>query len=106
MVDITTVFDAIIQFPVYLTNGLIYVFVSFADFLMGIVDLIYAPISTVLNIILLALNFIPDVMTSYFGWLFELSPVFQVLLFVSLYTIYLIIIFRLIKLLWDLLPIA
>ena len=103
---LTNVFDAVLQFPTFLLNSILYVLNCLADFLLNIIDLVYVLISTFVNIILCVLNFLPNVMESYFGWLFELSPTFEVFFYISIYLLYIIIILRLIKLLWDLLPVA
>lgn len=103
---LTNVFDAVLQFPTFLLNSILYVLNCLADFFLSILDLVYVLISTTINIILCVLNFLPNVMESYFGWLFELSPTFEVFFYISIYLLYIIITLRLIKLLWDLLPVA
>lgn len=104
--SLTNVFDAVLQFPTFFLNSILYVLSCFADLFLSVLDLVYSFIATIVNIILCVLNFLPNVMESYFGWLFELSPTFEVFFYVSIYLLYIIVSLRLVKLLWDLLPIA
>lgn len=105
MVDLSNIFDVVSEFPVYLSSGIIYVLVSIVDLILSIVDLFYSMLATVLNIILYILNFLPNLITLYLGWLFELHPMFESLVLTSIYLIYIIVVVRLLKLLWDLIPV-
>ena len=106
MADITNVFDAVIQFPTYLLVCILYFLVCALDLLLSVIDLVYSPIAVIFNIFLSFLNFLPNVIITYFSWLFDLSPMFEVFVTVSIYILYIIIVLRLVKLVWDLLPVA